>query len=150
MLREYVASDLEDYMATWEAASKLAHPFLTDEFHKQVGHDIRHIYLAMTDSWVWETDDRVVGFVSLMGNEIGGLFVQPSHHRQGIAKALVDHARSVRTRLKVEVFKDNQIGRDFYSKYGFVPVAEKLHDDSGFFVLQLELGFDEEPAQESV
>ncbi len=139
MLREYTESDIEGYMETWEAASKLAHPFLSDEFHAQVGHDIRNTYLAMTESWVWESDGLVVGFISLMGKEIGGLFVRPSCHRQGIGKTLVDHALVARRHLEVEVFKENQIGRNFYAKRGFVPVAEKLHSDSGHLVVRLEL-----------
>lgn len=139
MLREYVPTDLEDYMATWETASKIAHPFLTSDFHDQVGHDIRHTYLAMTDSWVWEADGMVVGFVSLIGDEIGGLFVRPSLHRRGIGRALVDHARTVRDHLEVEVFKENQIGRSFYLKYGFQPVLEKLHEETGLVLLRLAL-----------
>ena len=143
MLRKYVEDDLEDYMETWATASKLAHPFLSDAFHDQTDHDIRHTYLAMTESWVWESEGRVVGFVSLMGNEIGGLFVRPSHHRQGIGKALVDHARAERSDLEVEVFRENHIGRSFYSNYGFTPIVEKLHEDTGFPILRLKLLTDE-------
>jgi putative acetyltransferase len=137
MLRDYRVEDLDDLMATWAAASKIAHPFLSDEFQQKVGLDIANVYLPVTENWVWETDGRLVGFVSLFGNEIGGLFVDPSYQRQGIGKALVDHVANEREELEVEVFKDNAIGRAFYAKYGFVLKGESVHEESGFDLIRL-------------
>ena len=56
----------------------------------------------------------MVGFISLLGDEVGGLFVAPTWHRQGIARALVDHARASRDHLELEVFEANEIGRAFW------------------------------------
>ena len=137
MLRAYRVEDLDDLMATWAAASKIAHPFLTDEFQQNVGHDIANVYLPVTENWVWESDGHVVGFVSLLGNEIGGLFVDPKFQRQGIGKALVDHAGMERTQLDVEVFKDNAIGCVFYARHSFVVTEEKVHEETGFQLLRL-------------
>ncbi|MEO1983299.1 MAG: GNAT family N-acetyltransferase, partial [Fuerstiella sp.] len=137
MLRNYRAEDQDELMATWAAASKIAHPFLSDEFQQKVGHDIANVYLPVTENWVWEADGRVVGFVSLYRNEIGGLFVDPSFQRQGIGKALVDYVGNEREQLEVEVFKDNVIGRAFYAKYGFVLKEESVHEETGFDLLRL-------------
>lgn len=78
MIREYRAEDLQDVLAAWAAANAVAHPFLSREFLAKVRHDIAHTYLPNTETWVWETEDRVVGFISMMGNEIGGLFIEPA------------------------------------------------------------------------
>ena len=87
MIRDYRESDLEEYMAVWDAASAQAHPFLTDEFVADLRDKVANVYLPVTENWVWEADGHVVGFIALMGNEIGGLFVDPNHSRTGIGKA---------------------------------------------------------------
>ena len=139
MIRDYRESDLEEYMAVWDAASAQAHPFLTDEFVADLRDKVANVYLPVTENWVWEADGHVVGFIALMGNEIGGLFVDPNHSRAGIGKALVDHARTQRDTLEVEVFTENPIGRAFYKKYGFTEIAQSVHEETGNGVVRLRL-----------
>lgn len=50
---------------------------------------------------------------------------------RGIGKALVDKAGTLHGYLVVEVFKENSIGHNFYSKYGFESLEEKLHEPTG-------------------
>jgi putative acetyltransferase len=139
MIRKYDEQDLDDLLAAWEAASEVAHPFLTKEFLASERENIPNLYLPNAETWVFEADGRVVGFIALIGNEVGAIFVQPSHHGKGIGRGLMDKAREVRDELEVEVFKANMIGRAFYAKYGFEPVEEKVHDKTGLDVLRLRL-----------
>jgi putative acetyltransferase len=81
----------------------------------------------------------VVGFIALIGNEVGAIFVQPSHHRTGVGHRLMDTARELRGELEVEVFVANTIGRAFYAKYGFEAVEEQAHEATGQEVLRLRL-----------
>lgn len=145
MLRKYTAQDLDDLLSTWEAASEVAHPFLTKEFLALERENIPNLYIPNTETWVAEEDGRVVGFVSLFENEVGAVFVHPSHHRQGIGHSLMDKARELRGELYVEVFKANQIGRAFYSKYGFERIEEKVHEQTGCDLLCLRLTIEESP-----
>lgn len=126
----------------WERASLLAHPFLPRDFLTAERDRIADVHLPATETWVREAGGRVVGFISLLGDEIGGLFVLPDFARRGIGRALVDHARSMRSTLEVEVFAENAIGRTFYAGYGFVPIGAGVHEETGFEVLRLELGDD--------
>jgi len=137
MLRKYRPEDLEDVLSAWAAASAVAHPFLSDEFQAAARHEIANVYLPITETWVWEADSRVVGFISLMGNEVGGFFVDPKSQRLGIGRTLMDHVRGLHEHLEVEVFKANTIGRAFYAKYGFEPIQEKVHDETGFDIVRL-------------
>ena len=59
----------------------------------------------------------------------------------GLGRALMEHAKSVRTFLELYVFKDNLIGRDFYEKCGFIEVSEQLHEETGFMQLLLKLNW---------
>jgi putative acetyltransferase len=136
-IRQYENPDLEAVLSSWERATRLAHPFMTDEFIAQERINTAETYLPNTDTWVIETDDHVVGFIALMGNEVGAIFLQPEYHGRGAGKALMDKAQQIHGDLEVEVFKENSIGREFYSRYGFSQLEEKLHEPTGRQVLRL-------------
>jgi len=139
VIRKYQPADCEDVLNVWARASALAHPFLSQEFLEQERHDISSVYLPKAETLVWEADGRVVGFLSLLGNEVGAIFVDPEFHRSGIGRALMDRARALRGELEVEVFERNLLGRAFYAKLGFDLVHRKVHNQTGFEVLQLRL-----------
>ena len=130
-IRPLRPDDIESVMDIWERANALAHPFLAPDFVAEVRQAMRDIYLPNAETHVLETCGAVVGFLSLVGHDIGGLFIDPDCHRSGHGRALVDHARALRGALSVDVFRDNAIGRPFYAGYGFVLVKETLHAPSG-------------------
>jgi putative acetyltransferase len=136
-IRQYRESDLEAVLSSWEVATRLAHKFMTDDFIAQERKNTTEIYLPNTDTWVAEIDGEVVGFIALMGNEVGAIFLQPACHGKGVGKALMDKARELHGNLEVEVFKENTIGRKFYSRYGFSHLEEKLHEPTGQQLLRL-------------
>ncbi len=139
MIRKYQAADCEDLLHVWARASAVAHPFLSQEFLEQERHNIPSVYLPNAETWVWEADGRVVGFLSLLGNEVGAVFVDPEFHRSGIGRALMERARDLRGELEVEVFEKNPLGRAFYAKLGFQFLRRQIHDPTGFEVLRLRL-----------
>ena len=136
-IRHYSDSDLESVLSLWEVATRMAHPFMTDEFIAQEKHNVAEIYMPNTDTWVVEIEGNVEGFIALMGNEVGAIFLHPTLHGKGIGKALMDKAQEIHGNLEVEVFKENAIGRNFYSQYGFEFMEEKFHEATGQQVLRL-------------
>ncbi len=143
MIRAYRPADLEELLRVWARASEAAHPFLGRDFLERERRTISDVYLPSAETWVWESEGRVVGFMSLLGNEVGGLFVDPGRHRSGIGRARIDRARALRGALEVEVFERNALGRAFYSAVGFELVDRKVHDPTGFEVLRLRLAADD-------
>jgi putative acetyltransferase len=132
-VRQYVDSDLDAVLSSWEAATRLAHPFMTDTFIAQERINVAEIYMPNTDTWVVEIE----GFIALMGNEVGAIFLQPKFHGKGVGKSLMDKAEELHGDLEVEVFKQNSIGRKFYSRYGFETLEEKFHEPTGQQILRL-------------
>ena len=139
MIRKYRIQDLEDLLSAWAAASEVAHPFVIREFLASERENIPKVYLPKAETWVSEIDGSVVGFVSLLGSEVGALFVHPDYHRRGIGRSLMDKAREQRGDLEVDVFTANKIGRSFYAKYGFQPVEKKVDEQTGLEVMRLRL-----------
>ena len=139
MIRKYQPADGEDVLNVWARASALAHPFLSQDFLERERHRIPDVYLPKAETWVWEADGHVVGFISLLGNEVGAIFVDPAFHRSGIGRKLMDRARALRGELEVEVFERNLLGRAFYAKLGFEIMRQKVHNQTGFEVMRLRL-----------
>ncbi len=139
MIRPYKETDLSELLEAWYSASLLGHPFLDEAFFQQERNKIREVYLPNAETWVFEQDGAVVGFIALIGNEVGALFVESKYHGRGIGRALMDHARSIRDFLELVMFKDNKVGRDFYEKCGFHQVDEHVDKETGFVQLRLRL-----------
>ncbi len=101
--------------------------------------DIAEKFLPVAETYVFERSGAVVGFISLLGNEVGGIFVAPQHHGQGIGRALMDWACGSRGHLELDVFEANAIGRAFYAAYGFGVVGERVDESTGQRVFRLRL-----------
>jgi len=131
MIRQYKDSDVDAVVAVWRCASELAHPFLSSEFLDKEEGNVRNVYPQYAEIWVKETDGEVIGFIAIIGNEVGAIFLNPNHHGQGIGRELMDHAAKLKGDLTVDVFKRNEIGRRFYDGYGFKVVREYVHEPTG-------------------
>ncbi len=136
-IRHYHEKDLNDLLTAWENASKIAHPFLTEAFLDIERNNIPNLYLPNADTWVAEINGIVRGFIALIGNEVGAIFVDPEFHGTGVGLALMNKAREIHGNLIVDVFEKNSIGRKFYSRYGFNLLNEKIHKATGNKVLRL-------------
>lgn len=131
MIRAYEPRDTDALITIWEKANALAHPFLPEAFVAQVKSDMRNLYLPNAETRVLEHQGEPVGFIAMIGTEIGGLFLDPAHHGRGRGRAMVDHVVARKGPLTVEVFSANAIGRPFYQRYGFRLQDEYLHEPSG-------------------
>jgi putative acetyltransferase len=137
VVRRYEERDLDDLLSVWENASSVAHHFLTSEFLEQERYRIAHVYRPRADTWVAESDGEIVGFMALLENEVGGLFVQPTHQGKGIGRALLDRAQEIHGDLEVEVFEANSVGRKFYENYGFDLLRTATHRETDHKLLRL-------------
>ncbi|MGR3616710.1 MAG: GNAT family N-acetyltransferase [Paracoccaceae bacterium] len=131
IIRAYQPADIEPVMDAWKRANALAHPFLPQDFVDEVEQAIRDIYVPTAETYVCSVDGQVVGFIALLGNEIGGLFLDPAFHGQGLGRAMVEYAVALKGPLEVEVFQKNKVGRRFYDACGFLPLSEEVHEPSG-------------------
>ena len=137
VIRKYVETDLEDLLFAWEDASKVAHPFLSEEFLATERYNIPNVYLPNAETWVVEQNNRVIGFIALIGNEIGAIFVRTDCHGTGAGRALMDKAKQLHEDLEVDVFEANNIGRKFYAACGFTFLSKSVHEATGQAVFRL-------------
>ena len=138
MIRKYQRKDTDAIVSVWYQSSSLAHPFLEAAFMEKEKRNVREMYLPNTETWVFEKEGAVVGFISMMGNEVGAIFVRPNFHGQGIGRALMDTVAKLHPTLEVEVFERNKLGRAFYDKYGFEIVKNHIHEETKQSLLRME------------
>ena len=72
-----------------------------------------------------------LGFIGLSDNHVEMLFVDPKQHGQGIGRALLDHVRTSRATLSVDVNEQNPQAAGFYLHYGFVQTGRSPLDGEG-------------------
>ncbi|MBN1300776.1 MAG: GNAT family N-acetyltransferase [Melioribacteraceae bacterium] len=137
MIRRFTKNDSDRLIELWYDASKIAHSFLSEDFLEKESILMRHLYLEEAETWVYEKDGIVAGFISMIDNEIGGLFVDPSFQRCGIGGELIDHIGRYDRKLVVDVFKANDAGCNFYYKYGFQKIGELVHRETGNIVVRM-------------
>jgi ribosomal protein S18 acetylase RimI-like enzyme len=131
-LRPYSAgTDAEACLAVWRRASEHGHRFLGQHQLDADAVLVRDIYLPRAEIVVAESEGRLTGFVALLDSFIGGLFVDPRLHGQGIGRALVGAAAGLHSDLSVEVYAKNAGALAFYRRLGFVETGRRPRDDQG-------------------
>jgi GNAT superfamily N-acetyltransferase len=118
-------------MILWRAASEAGHPFLDAATLDADAVVIRDTYMPAAEITVAERDGAVIGFIALLGDLVGGLFVDPAAHRSGAGRALIEEALRQKGRLEVEVYEANAGARAFYAACGFSPTGRRDTDDHG-------------------
>jgi putative acetyltransferase len=139
VIRPYTEDDLDEVLDVWYLASLEAHSFLGEDFFDTEREELSSRWLPASETSVFEIDGGVVGSVSMVSNEVGGIFVTPARQGRGVGRALMDHVTATRPYVELDVFEANTAGRRFYDAYGFRPVGEGLDDTTGLPVIRLRI-----------
>ena len=131
MIRKFKQSDLDQVIHIWFEASIIAHDFIDSEFWKSKIDDMRSVYIPSGETYIFEEDDKIKGFVSLFKDTIAALFVSPNDQGSGIGKQLIAKCKEVRDRLNLNVYKENIKGVEFYQKCGFKTLKEQIDEHTG-------------------
>lgn len=103
----------------WEESSRIAHPFIDESKRAIEKYQIEKFLLDKMTTYVMEDSGEILGFISLAGSVIVGLFVACHLQNQGIGSALIKYVSIHYTRLSVEVFEKNFHAIGFYESLGF-------------------------------
>lgn len=91
-------------------------------------------------SRTWVYDDGVVkGLVTVWGEEIEKLYVEPAFQSQGLGAQLLEHAVSNLGVRWLWVLEKNVRALRFYARHGFAPTGErKLEEGTSEYLLKLQ------------
>ena len=131
MIRPSKSSDVERILSIWLEASIQAHDFIEESFWKAHIADMRDMYLPKAETYVFENEGSIKGFISLVGDTVAALFVSPYDQGAGIGTQLLNRAKTLRQNLDLAVYKENRRSVGFYLRHGFIIERERIDGHTG-------------------
>ncbi|HAB02792.1 MAG TPA: acetyltransferase [Pseudomonas sp.] len=132
IIRQATLADHPRLLALWQRSVRATHHFLQDADIEALLPQLRDCYLPAVELWVAvDAEDSPLGFIGLNANHVEMLFVEPDLRGKGIGRALLDHARSTRSQLSVDVNEQNPEAVGFYRHYGFAQTGRSPLDGEG-------------------
>jgi putative acetyltransferase len=131
VIRNLNSKDMDQVIAIWLKASIKAHSFIDREVWESHVRDMRETYIPASDTYVFEEDGRIQGFISLHNSAIAAIFVSPDMQGIGIGRKLISKAKKLHNTLTLTVYKDNLPSTEFYKKCGFKIVQEQTDPHTG-------------------
>ena len=133
MIRSLENKDIDRVMNIWLKSTIKAHDFISKEYWENNYNDVKNIYIPMANTFLYEDEEKIKGFISIINNEfIGALFVDVDYQGIGIGKALINYIMDKYKKLNLAVYRDNKKSVEFYLKNGFTIIKEQLNDDCGY------------------
>lgn len=126
------ARDTEKLSAIWLEASLKAHPFIGELKLLEQRQLIEEEYLPKAETWIACHSGEAVGFISLLGSFVGGIFIAPTHQGRGVGRTLIAHALELKGELSLEVYTENEQAVRFYASLGFKELSRRDVDDFGY------------------
>ena len=142
MIRSLENKDIDRVMNIWLKSTIKAHDFISKEYWENNYNDVKNIYIPMANTFLYEDEEKIKGFISIINNEfIGALFVDVDYQGIGIGKALINYTMDKYKKLNLAVYRDNKKSVEFYLKNGFKIIKEQVNDDSGYieYIMKKEL-----------
>jgi putative acetyltransferase len=138
LIRYYRKTDLEEMVNIWYEASVTAHSFIPASFWALQKSTMKEKYLPLAENFIFEEDGQLAGFISLVGERACALFVAPEMQGRGIGRVLLEHAKTLKERLSLTVYRENERALRFYEKCGFIAAGEEVDEFTGCVQILME------------
>ncbi|WAC43571.1 acetyltransferase [Pseudomonas sp. SL4(2022)] len=142
IIRQATNADHPRLLNIWLRSVRATHHFLQESDIEALLPQLRDVYLPAVELWVVvDTEDSPLGFIGLNEHHVEMLFIEPDLRGKGIGRTLLDHARSSRNQMSVDVNEQNPEAVGFYLHYGFFQTGRSPLDGEGrpFPLLHLSL-----------
>lgn len=130
MIRKLQKSDIDRVAEIWLDTNLKAHDFISEQYWRGNFDMVKEMF-PQAEVYVYESDGKVQGFIGLDGEYIEGIFVSDEMQSRGIGKALLDHAKSRKSELRLNVYQKNTRAIRFYQREGFSVRSEGLDEAVG-------------------
>ena len=132
MIRQCIDNDIDRVMQIWLNTNIQAHSFIS-AYYWQSNFDIVKEMLPHAEIYVHEDNctKQMDGFIGLNNNYIEGIFVKETMQSKGIGRQLLNHAKEVKSTLKLSVYQKNEKAIKFYLREKFKIQSENVDDNTG-------------------
>lgn len=129
MIRIFEFRDLDKIMEIWLDGNISAHPFIDEAYWRQ-NFDMVKSVLPNAELYVYEEDDKILGFIGMDAEYIAGIFVAQGHRGQGIGRQLIAKVKR-KKRLSLHVYEKNTGAVAFYLAEGFHIESSMTEKETG-------------------
>ncbi|MDQ0206525.1 N-acetyltransferase [Alkalicoccobacillus murimartini] len=131
MIRPLESNDVEQVVAIWLESSLQAHYFIADAYWQDQQAAMRDEYIPQSETLVLEENRVVLGFVSLVDEQIAALFVDVNAQGKGYGKHLLQEVQKHKKSLSLQVYKKNKKAIQFYQNQGFKKIEDQIDSATG-------------------
>jgi len=135
MIKVLESYEIDEVMDIWLKTNITAHSFISEEYWIGKFEVVKEEYLPISTTFVHKEADVIKGFISVGKNLkysfIGALFVLEDYQRKGIGENLLNHCKSLYSRLELCVYIENVNAINFYKHCGFSVISEQPNENSG-------------------
>lgn len=132
MIRKFNEHDLTAVMQIWLDVNIQAHHFIASNYWTENTKRVEEM-LPQAEIYVFEREQtsQIEGFIGLTDNTIAGIFVKEKVQSNGIGKQLLDHVKSFRSDLALNVYQKNTGAVAFYQREQFIIQFENIDVNTG-------------------
>lgn len=130
MIRRLEEQDIDCVMKLWLASNIQVHSFIPEEYWRDNYESVK-LALPQAEVYLYEADNRILGFIGLSGDYIEGIFVEEAVRSCGIGKKLLDYVKQMKCSLCLRVYAENERAVRFYKREGFEIQKEGEEERTG-------------------
>ena len=130
MVRELQKTDIDRVAYIWLDTNLKAHYFIPAQYWKDNFELVKEM-LLQAEVYVYESDQKIQGFIGLSNEYIEGIFVSGEMQSQDIGKTLLNYAKEKRNKLLLNVYQKNTQAISFYQREGFEIQSNGLDEATG-------------------
>lgn len=125
-IRELKENEVEYIMNLWYKETINCHSFIKKEYWDKVYEVVKKEYISTSETYVYELNGEIIGFVSLIEKEfLGAIFIKYEYQNKGYGKALINFVKENRNKIILRVYEKNKKAVEFYSRNKFIIINMK-------------------------
>ena len=132
MIRPFEKEDLPVLMDLWLSANMDAHAFIPASYWAEHAGQVR-TQLPRAEVYVCQQNAAapIDGFIGINGTHIKGLFVKKACRSKGVGRQLPTHAKQLKPRLTLCVYRQPPKALSFYEREGVAILSEDTDGSTG-------------------
>ena len=124
------ASELASAMKLWLHGNQEVHTFIDEGYWLQI-YDAVTKEMSNSDGVIYTCDEGMLGFCSLIGDNLRWIFVESSYRSQGIGHEMLDEIKLIHKHLTARVYLQNSKAIAFFRREGFSISVPELNEETG-------------------
>lgn len=130
MIRKLQNADIDRAADIWLDTNVKAHDFIDAKYWKDNYNTVKDM-LLQANVYVYEEENKILGFIGLSGEYIAGIFVSEGAQSGGVGKQLMDFVKDKNSQLNLSVYQKNTRAVQFYQREHFKILRENTDENTG-------------------